>query len=227
MLCSAWAGLRLLAIHLQNEAGNSCKNGHDSRGENPPTGVTEPRGGGDTVPPGKPLESYLSRKKTSSCSEYVDYPRSSLPFTCCVWENFHLCLFISLIFVSTCSASAVHLIISCRWTAVYLNSFLPWVGVHCAWYRRFCNPSESTCTDSDFPAGLGIRSFAHRSFAHFAQINWVTVSDLLRSFKTNEWLWANRSGCSRQMSDHERFAQVAHDKWSNENFAQKMLATKI
>ena len=24
--------------------------------------------------------------------------------------------------------------------------------------------------------GLGIRSFAHRSFAHFAQIKWATVS---------------------------------------------------
>ena len=47
-------------------------------------------------------------------------------------------------------------------------------------------------------AGLGIRSFAHRSFAQ-----------LLRS---NERLWAIRSYCSRQMSNCERIAQVAHVK---------------
>ena len=47
-------------------------------------------------------------------------------------------------------------------------------------------------------AGLGIRSFAHRSFAQ-----------LLRS---NERLWAIRSYCSGQMSNCERIAQVAHVK---------------
>ena len=47
-------------------------------------------------------------------------------------------------------------------------------------------------------AGLGIRSFAHRSFAQ-----------LLRS---NERLWVIRSYCSRQMSNCERIAQVAHVK---------------
>ena len=52
------------------------------------------------------------------------------------------------------------------------------------------------------------------SFAHFAQINWATVSDSLRSLKTNERLWAKRSGHSRQISDCERIAQVAHDKWA-------------
>ena len=76
-------------------------------------------------------------------------------------------------------------------------------------------------------AGLGIRSFAHSSFAHFAQINWGTVSDLLRSLKTNERLWANRSGRSRQRSDCEWFAQVAHDRWANETLAQKFLAKQI
>ena len=39
-------------------------------------------------------------------------------------------------------------------------------------------------------AGLGIRSFAHRSFAH-----------LLISLKSNERLWAIRSGRSEEMSD--------------------------
>ena len=72
--------------------------------------------------------------------------------------------------------------------------------------------------------GLGICSFAHCSFAHFAQIKWGTVSDSLRSLKTNERLWANRSGHSRQMSNHEPFTQVAQRKWANEQFAPKILA---
>ena len=36
--------------------------------------------------------------------------------------------------------------------------------------------------------------------AHFAQIKWA--------------MWANRSGRSPKMSDHERFAQVAQRKWA-------------
>ena len=52
------------------------------------------------------------------------------------------------------------------------------------------------------------------SFAQIAQIKWATVSDLLRSLKTNERLWANGSGRSCQKSDWEWIAQVAHDKWS-------------
>ena len=65
-------------------------------------------------------------------------------------------------------------------------------------------------------SGLGIRSSAHpliHSFAHFAQIKWVTVRASLRSLKTNERLWANRSGCSEEMSDHERYIQVAQREW--------------
>ena len=38
------------------------------------------------------------------------------------------------------------------------------------------------------------------SVAHFAQIKWATVSDSLRSLKTNERPWANRSGRSEEMS---------------------------
>ena len=56
-----------------------------------------------------------------------------------------------------------------------------------------------------------IHSWLIPSFTHFAQIKWATVSDSLKSLKTNEWPWANRSGCSRQMSDCER---IAHDKWA-------------
>ena len=46
--------------------------------------------------------------------------------------------------------------------------------------------------------GLGIRSFAQS----------------LISLKSNEQLWAIRSDRSRQMSDCERIAQVARDKWA-------------
>ena len=64
------------------------------------------------------------------------------------------------------------------------------------------------------------------------------MSASLRSLKTNERPWANRSGCSRQMSNRERIAQVAHDKWVivsdslrslmiNEQFAQKNLVKNI
>ena len=59
-----------------------------------------------------------------------------------------------------------------------------------------------------------IRSSLIRSFAHFAQIKWATVSDSLRSLKTNEWPWANRSGHSEVMSNHEWITQVAQDKWA-------------
>ena len=52
-----------------------------------------------------------------------------------------------------------------------------------------------------------------RSFANFAQIKWATVIDSLRSPKTNDQPWANHSGHSEEMSDHERIAQVAQDKW--------------
>ena len=59
---------------------------------------------------------------------------------------------------------------------------------------------------------LGIRSFAHRSFAQIAQFKWATVRDSLRLLRTNERLRAIRSDCSEQMSDCEGIAQVAHVK---------------
>ena len=59
-------------------------------------------------------------------------------------------------------------------------------------------------------AHLLICSSLIHSFPHFAQIKWATVSNLLRS---NEQLWAVRSDRSRQMSDHERIAQVTQRKW--------------
>ena len=61
--------------------------------------------------------------------------------------------------------------------------------------------------------------FAHSLIAHslilsFRSNQMSTVSDALRSLKTNKWPWVNRSGCSEEMSDRERFAQVAQRKWS-------------
>ena len=53
------------------------------------------------------------------------------------------------------------------------------------------------------------------------------MNESLRSLKTNERPWANFSGRSWQMSDREPFAQVAHDKWANERFAQKCLALYV
>ena len=61
------------------------------------------------------------------------------------------------------------------------------------------------------------------SFAHFAQIKWATVSDSLRSLKTNERLWANLSGRSYQKRDHERIAQVTHDKWATVSDSLRLL----
>ena len=61
---------------------------------------------------------------------------------------------------------------------------------------------------------LLIRSLLFRSFAHFAQIKWATVSDLLRSLKTNEWPWAIRSGRSEEISGREQITQ--------KNFGQKI-----
>ena len=66
------------------------------------------------------------------------------------------------------------------------------------------------CYSSQFLSpGLGIVSFAHCSFAH------CSFAHLLKSLRTNEWMWAICSGRSEQMSDYEWIAQVAHDKLAN------------
>ena len=44
-------------------------------------------------------------------------------------------------------------------------------------------------------------------FAH------LLITQSLRSLMTKEWVWANCSGCSPKMSNRERFAQIAHQKW--------------
>ena len=53
-----------------------------------------------------------------------------------------------------------------------------------------------------------------------AQIKWAPVSDSLILLKTNEQLWANRSGRSCQKSHCEQFAQVDHDKWVKARIAR-------
>ena len=50
--------------------------------------------------------------------------------------------------------------------------------------------------------------------AQVTQRKWATVSESLRSLKTNERPWAICSGRSEEMSDRERIAQVAQDKWA-------------
>ena len=55
----------------------------------------------------------------------------------------------------------------------------------------------------------------------------ATMSDSLRLLKTNERLWANRSGCSEEMSNRERFAQVAQRKWAiwvNHSFCSRKMS---
>ena len=68
--------------------------------------------------------------------------------------------------------------------------------------QKHCILLKRTFAQPWILAGLGIRSFAHCSCAH-----------ALISLKTNEWLWANCSGRSEEMSNHEQFAQVAQRKW--------------
>ena len=81
----------------------------------------------------------------------------------------------------------------------------------------------TVCDSYRITSGLGIRSFAHRSFAHFAQNKWATVSDSLRLLKTNKRPWANRSGLSEEMSDRERITQVAQKKWATMSDSLRLL----
>ena len=57
-----------------------------------------------------------------------------------------------------------------------------------------------------------LKKWAIRSFPHFWWAMWANSSG-----SSPKWsMWANRSGRTPQMRDHERFAQVAHQKWANE-----------
>ena len=60
-------------------------------------------------------------------------------------------------------------------------------------------------------------------FAHLIIHSFRTVSDSLRSLKTNEQPWANRSGHSRQMSDREQIPQVTQDKWATVSDSLRLL----
>ena len=71
----------------------------------------------------------------------------------------------------------------------------------CNFLKKFCKKyrSQSSLLYQDLWDRAGnslICSSLICSFAQIAQIKWETVSDSLRSLRTNEWLWANRSGCS-------------------------------
>ena len=79
--------------------------------------------------------------------------------------------------------------------------------------RSICNKLLKSTVCSKYTRAGNSHLLIH-SFPHFAQIKWRTVSDSLRLLKTNERPWANHSGCSRQMSNHEQIAQVAHEKWA-------------
>ena len=81
-----------------------------------------------------------------------------------------------------------------------------------------------------------------KKFLNWANRSFLLISSLLVSYVSDShtfahflWaMWANRSGCSpkmirshrsEEMSDRERIAQVAHQKWANEwiaNFFERI-----
>ena len=79
---------------------------------------------------------------------------------------------------------------------------------------------------------LLIRSFCsnqmsdYERFTQIAQDKWATVSELLRSLKTNEQPWANPSGRSWQMSDREQITQVLMINEQMSDSLKKNLAKK-
>ena len=69
------------------------------------------------------------------------------------------------------------------------------------------------------------KNWKNEQIAHFLsfgeQCEWISnqmrdVNESLRSLTKNEQPWAIHSGRSEEMSNHERIAQVAHQKWANE-----------
>ena len=78
--------------------------------------------------------------------------------------------------------------------------------VHCALcstYFTDCMLQETMFCSLHLRGGKQGWEFAHSLIAH-----------LLISLKSNERLWTICSDRSRQMSNHERIAQVAQDKWA-------------
>ena len=59
-------------------------------------------------------------------------------------------------------------------------------------------------------------------FTQVTQDKWANVSDLHSPLRTNEQMWAIRSG---QMSDCEQIAQVAQDKWATVSEMLRLLWT--
>ena len=61
-------------------------------------------------------------------------------------------------------------------------------------------------------------------------ISSILVSDVGKSLRTltkNERPWTIRSGCSEEIRDRERIAQVAHKKWAIEKPMSEFPALKI
>ena len=66
---------------------------------------------------------------------------------------------------------------------------------------------------------LAYRAICNWNFEQFLcegpRVGNSLIAHSLKSLRTNERMWAIRSSSSGQMSDCERIAQVAHDKWAN------------
>ena len=57
----------------------------------------------------------------------------------------------------------------------------------------------------------------NEGFAHF--LFFGEQCEQIAQVAHQKWaMWANRSGRSPKMSDHEQIAQVAHQKWANRSF---------
>ena len=109
-----------------------------------------------------------------------------------------------------------------EWVIYWKTSNLPGLGISSFAHRSFAGLGICSFAHCSF-AGLGICSFDHCSFAHFAQIKWATGSNLLSRL--------------RQMSIRKRSIQVAQRKWAtvskllrthktNEQFAQVLRGNK-
>ena len=81
-----------------------------------------------------------------------------------------------------------------------------------------------------FYIGFLFKKWVIHSFPHFWWAMWANrsgrypkmshVSESLRLLTKNEWPWVICSDRSPKMSDHERIAQAAHQKWANEWIAR-------
>ena len=108
---------------------------------------------------------------------------------------------------------------------LYQKPLLNYICVNLALKSLFSNVVFAYFSLLNNLSGLGIHSFAHRSLAHSLILlksnEWLwaipsdpDLSELLKSLRRNERPWANCSDRSEEMSDRERIAQAAQDKWA-------------